>query len=87
MLLLASSTEPNAVIDGFTITGGNAESLIPPPQPTYWPVGAGMYVVSGAPTVMHCRFSWNLAGMGGAIYAEQSDLILTNCTFSSNVAG
>jgi len=86
-VITACGTEPNAVLDGFTITGGNAKSIIPPPQPTYSPHGAGMYIVSGSPTVMNCRFTSNLAGAGGAIYTSQSHPVLINCTFTSNMAG
>jgi hypothetical protein len=36
---------------------------------------------------LNCRFAWNLAGDGGAIHADRSNLMLINCSFSDNMAG
>jgi hypothetical protein len=74
-----------AVLDGFTITGGNAsgsESLSR---------GGGMYNKGCSPTVTNCTFSGNTAssvnGKGGGMCNDDCSATVTNCTFSSNTAG
>ena len=53
-VVTGSGTDETAVLDGFTITAGNAN----------WPSleGGGMYNELGNPTVMNCTFSGNTAG-------------------------
>ncbi|MBN2455821.1 MAG: right-handed parallel beta-helix repeat-containing protein [Sedimentisphaerales bacterium] len=65
--------EPNAILDGFTITAGN---------------GGGMYNRSSSPTVTNCTFSRNSAGhFGGGMSNSYGPSAVTNCTFSGNSAG
>ena len=81
-VLVGSGTEPNAVLDGFTITAGNANGS--------WPyyVGGGMFNSGGSPTVTNCTFSGNEASnAGGGMYNFESSPTVTNCTFSGNSAG
>ena len=73
-----------AVLNGFTITGGNADDAI-------WPhdSGGGMFNYSGSsPTVSNCTFSNNAASNwgGGIINDELCDPTITDCTFSGNTA-
>jgi predicted outer membrane repeat protein len=74
----SSNTDATAVIDGFTISGGNADFG-----------GGGMYNTSGSPTILNCTFRGNSAGeFGGGIFNEwDSSPTLTNCTFNGNSAG
>jgi hypothetical protein len=67
-----SEEDANTILEGFTITGGNANS------------GGGMYNASSSPTVTNCIFSGNSADYGGGMYNYQSSPTLTNCTFSGN---
>ena len=64
------------VIEGFTITNGNA---------TY---GGGMVISSSAPTVRNCTFRDNTANsQGGGMYVSSpssSSAIIDNCTFRDN---
>jgi parallel beta-helix repeat protein len=77
----------NAVLDGFTVTGGNAAS-------GSWPnnVGGGMLNDSVSPTIANCTFSVNFAKLygGGMCNLSTSTLsispMVTNCTFSDNSA-
>ncbi len=69
-----------AVLDGCTITGGNADDLFSPKDG-----GGGMYNEYCSPTVTNCAFVRNTALAGGAIYSI-SQSVLTNCTFISNSA-
>ena len=71
-----------AVLDGFTITAGNADGLDSPDS-----MGGGMYNTSGSPTVTNCIFSRNAAywGGGGMANTEGSPTV-TNCIFRRNYA-
>ncbi len=72
-VVTGSGTDSAAVLDGFTITAGNAVS------------GGGMLNSHGSPTVTNCTFSGNTSSnVGGGMYNDHSSPILTNCTFSGN---
>jgi parallel beta-helix repeat protein len=78
-VVTGSSTEPNAVLDGFTITAGNANG----PEPN--DRGGGMYNSNGSPTVTNCTFSGNTSSnVGGGIFDYNSSPTLTNCIFAGN---
>ncbi len=79
-VVTGSGTEPNAVLDGFTITGGNANGVIVDHG------GGGMYNRYGSPTVKNCTFSGNSARNGGGMYNSHSNPTVTGCTFSDNIA-
>ncbi len=81
-VLIGSRTVPNAVLDGFTITAGNADAY-----PHH--CGGGMYNKLGSsPTVTNCTFSGNSAADNGGGIGNwyNSDPTVTNCTFSGNSA-
>jgi uncharacterized repeat protein (TIGR01451 family) len=64
------------VLDGFTITGGNAIGS-----------GGGMYNDHSDPTLTNITFSGNAASSyGGGMYSSDGDPTLTNITFSGNAA-
>jgi predicted outer membrane repeat protein len=77
------------VLDGFTITGGNANGTSVMQQS-----GGGLYcngqVGNCSPTLSNLVFSGNTAASGGALYADgssgTSSPSLTNSTFSGNSA-
>ncbi len=73
---------PDTVLDGFTITGGNANGTFPDNG------GGGMYNSPGSsPTVINCTFSGNTANSrGGGMLNRNSSPTVTNCTFSGNSA-
>ena len=81
-VVTGSGTGALAVLDGFTITGGNANGST---NPGYR--GGGMYNESGSPTLVNCTFKGNSAGTGGGICNSDSSPRLVNCTFSENSAG
>ncbi|MCK4340696.1 MAG: right-handed parallel beta-helix repeat-containing protein [Phycisphaerae bacterium] len=72
--------DSTSVVDGFTITGGNANS------------GGGMYNEGSSPTVTNCTFIGNTAnggahtGGGGMASVLGSNPKVTNCRFSYNDA-
>ncbi|MEO7309317.1 MAG: choice-of-anchor Q domain-containing protein [Chitinophagaceae bacterium] len=71
-----------AVLDGFTIKGGNANGADPDNA------GAGMRNTGSAPAISKCTFTGNAAELGGAIWNDVSNpqLTLTSCTISGNKA-
>lgn len=68
----------DAIIDGFTITNGEALE------------GGGMYNESTSPTIANCIFKDNalsvLSGYGAGIYNDFASPLIVNCTFTGNVA-
>lgn len=66
----------NALLDGFRVTGGNADGSYPDN------VGGGMYN-SPASTVMNCFFSDNVAAAAGGMWNTDGASII-NCVFSGN---
>lgn len=80
-VVIGSWTNSTAVLDGFTITAGNANGTNSESQ------GGGMYNESGSPTVTDCKFSGNSAGWGGGgMFNGDSSPTVINCTFSGNSA-
>ncbi|UCD30195.1 MAG: hypothetical protein JSV03_06930 [Planctomycetota bacterium] len=78
-VVTGSGCNESAVLDGFTITAGNAHGLDP------GRIGGGMLNDSGSPTVVNCMFSANSAVSGGGIYNwKGSNPTLANCTISEN---
>lgn len=74
----------NAILDGFSITGGNC------PTPGVGPdAGAGVYIRDGlAATIRNCTFYWNYAvSYGGGIAAYGlGSLTVEGCHFHHNAA-
>jgi len=80
-VVTGSNTDATAILNGFTITGGNANGSEPHNH------GGGMYNSSGSPTVANCMFIQNGAdGFGGGMANQSSDPNIINCTFSGNSA-
>ncbi|GLC88056.1 InlB B-repeat-containing protein [Lysinibacillus piscis] len=76
------SLDNTAILDGVTITGGNANAGGGNNE-----AGAGMYNENSSPTLTNVTFIGNKANTaGGAMYNENSNPILTNVIFSKNKA-
>ena len=76
------SSDGFAVIDGLTITGGNAN------ESSHSGGNGGALYNSGSVQITNCKFIENLAIFsGGAIYNYRSDPNLINCIFTNNSAG
>lgn len=88
-VVVASGTTGAAVLDGFTITGGNADSDL-----AHGRSGGGLYAFSGDLALRNCRFTDNLAGWvagglgigGGAYFCFGSSPHITGCSFDNNRA-
>ena len=62
------------VLDGFTISGGQAEN------------GGGMFCNGASPTVLNCTFRGNAATLGGGMYNRHNAPVIANCVFVENTA-
>jgi uncharacterized protein YcfL len=80
-VVVGSNTNNSAVLDGFTITAGNANN----PTSGSAHLGGGMYNTHGSPLLTNLIFTNNSAVWGGGMANDdQSNPTLTNVTFSAN---
>ena len=79
-----SNTVDTAVLDGFTITAGNANGLYS--EGNDRGAGAGLYSFKGSHAVANCTFEENFARRGGGMYNDRGSPMITECTFSANTA-
>ena len=78
-----STVTATAVLDGFTITAGQADGASAPDDR-----GAGLLIASGSPTIAHCVVAGNHAGSrGGGIRVDGGAAVLSDCSFLGNTAG
>jgi putative hemolysin len=84
-VVIASGTDATAILDAFTITGGNF-TAISDHSPSG---GAGIFNDSGSPMLISCTFTKNaISQMGAGMYNKNgSSPVLINCIFSKNWAG
>jgi L-ascorbate metabolism protein UlaG (beta-lactamase superfamily) len=83
-----SGTDDSAVLDGFTITAGNANGPEGSQDNRYkFQVGGGMNNISGSSTVVNCTFTKNSAVFGGGMNNMLGNPTIVNCTFSQNSRG
>ncbi len=75
----SSGTNPNTILDGFTIRAGNGDG---------GPIsdGGGLYNGDGSPALTNLIIKDNRAGHGGGMFNWSGNPTLTNVTFSNNVA-
>ncbi|GAP13486.1 protein containg cadherin domain [Longilinea arvoryzae] len=72
----------SAILDGFTITGGNANGLTVPDD-----TGGGMFIYQRNPSLTNLTFSYNSAStMGGGLYIDNGTPALTDVSFTNNSA-
>ncbi len=83
VLICSSGEGPGTMIDGFRITGGNANGSAVEEKNR----GGGIYIDDSSPTVRNCVISGNSAtGTGGGMYTKASTLTVVECVFSENSA-
>jgi len=84
IVLIGSGVDATTILDGFTITAGNADG-----SSSSWPNGGGMNIQSYSdPTLTNLIFIGNQAvNYGGGIYMDASSPKLTNVIFNGNSAG
>ncbi len=71
-----------AVIDGFTITGGNANG-----EPSDDNTGGGLYNRYTSPIVRNCTFRGNYGEYGGGLSNRGGFAQIIDCLFEGNTAG
>jgi hypothetical protein len=82
-VVIGDKTDTTAVLDGFSIIGGNANADV-------WPNdgGGGMSTYQGSPTVTNCLFVENTAFADGGGMRNWGDgrPAIKNCRFLANIA-
>ncbi len=77
-----SGEGPDTILEGFTITGGNANGPTEAGKN-----GGGMRNVNSSPTVKNCIFSSNSANQfGGGMHNDTSSPTLDHCSFLDNMS-
>ena len=80
-VVTGSGTDAIATLDGFTVTGGNANG------PGAFDTGAGLYIATGSPTIQNCLLADNsCSNRAGGIYSDLSNPTINNLAIQSNVA-
>jgi len=64
----------SAVVDGFTILGGNNN------------YGGGIRIENSSPTITHCVIRNNYGYYGGGIYMNNASPLIVRCTVANNSA-
>jgi predicted outer membrane repeat protein len=78
-----STVTASAVLDGFTIAGGNASGAADPDD---W--GGGFLGNSASPMVASSTFTGNSASSrGGAVRVDNGSAVFVDCAFTGNSAG
>lgn len=78
-VVTGSNVNDTTVLDGFTISGGNASA-----EPVPHIYGGGMYISDGNPTLSNLVFHANTAAYGGGMFNSGGNPTLTNVIFSAN---
>ncbi|MDR2917552.1 MAG: hypothetical protein LBV74_22400 [Tannerella sp.] len=80
----------DALLDGFTIVGGNAdghESILMNGKEFRQDVGGGIFIMRSSPRLNHVIIKENVAVYGGGMYSYHSFPVLTNVVITHNSAG
>jgi hypothetical protein len=77
---LSNGLDNTALLDGFTITGGNAN------DDSFNPNGGGMFNQYSSPSLSHCFFSENTAYFGGGLGNIICSSSFTDVTIANNTA-
>lgn len=83
-VLVSSDNDDSALLDGFTITGGNANGI----SGGHLNLGGGLLCTVGSgPMFKTCSFEGNTAVYGGAVFhLGGGSPIFRNCSFLNNLA-
>ncbi len=80
----AGIANTSGILDGFTISAGNANGLLAEDKDR----GGGIIAISAAPTIVNCRIVNNRCSFGGGgIYMRMASPTITGCTIEANNGG
>lgn len=79
-VVVAEDVSSGAILDGFTISGGQADG-------DEEDVGGGIYLDGASPTLRNLVISGNYAELGAGAFTSGSSSSLTDVTFSNNTSG
>ena len=84
-VFIGTGAGSTAVLDGFTIRGGNANGA----GTSNYDKGGGLFIFqSGSPTIRNCRFIGNRCTFGGgAVYIFAAAGTFIDCRFENNFGG
>jgi len=84
-VVMASNTNRDTVLDGFTIADGHTGPAGTPAGHELM-YGSGVFIVNGSPTIRNCKFTHNLAAFasGGGLYCRDGSPLIERCTFVQN---
>ncbi|MDO3693396.1 right-handed parallel beta-helix repeat-containing protein [Wenyingzhuangia sp. chi5] len=89
-VVIACGNKNNAILDGFTITKGNAnggsEEYLVSGNAIRYNQGGGMFFLDTSSTIKNVSITKNTASFGGGIYNYEVPLKLNNATISNNTA-
>ena len=80
-VIKADNNDKTALLEGFTVTGGNANDTADFLNPHH--TGAGIYINKGNPVLTNCTFTANAAHFGGGIF-NRGNPAINNCIFIKN---
>lgn len=82
-VVFAKHVDASAVLDGFTITAGNADTL----SHFFSDAGGGIWIESASPTITDCVIAANAAAeSGGGVYNLDSAATFNDCLLIANMA-
>jgi len=88
-VVTGDDADPSTVLDGLTVTGGNADGPNHQDDRDLWHLarGGGIWNATGSPTIRDCRIEYNVAlTRGGGMYNLTNTVpVVTRCTFRGNV--
>ena len=84
-VVTGSGVDATAILDGVTISDGNADAPAGTVATPFANTGGGMIVWYGSPTISNCIFDNNSAyDGGGGLFADHASPTLVDCTLSNN---
>lgn len=88
-VVVAAGDVGSAVLDGFVVTGGNAngsDAVTINGFPLQRAIGGGLSLIESGPFLSNLLFADNAALLGSAIGGERTSLVLTNSLMVNNYA-
>ncbi len=81
-VVVGTGASPDAVLDGFTLYGGQADAAFGTNG-----IGGGLWIAGGSPTVRSCTLTGNVATRGAGLYASDGAAPrLERCVLQGNTA-